>query len=73
MVKTDQKKGRDWVRIALLLLELAFILVTLVGAWFIYWPGALLLAGFLGIMATEKLGARREAPRPRIVRRERAS
>lgn len=60
------------MRIALLVLELAFILTTLVGAWVIYWPGALLLGGFLGIMATEKLGARREAA-PRVIRRERVS
>lgn len=53
------------MRIALLLLELAFILTALVGAWYVYWPGAILLTGILGVLATEKLGAKREASVPR--------
>lgn len=52
------RRGEGVVR-ALLLVEVVFVLIGLVGVALIYPPAALILAGFLGVVACERATIRR--------------
>ena len=48
--------------VRLLLAEIVFVLIALTGVAFIYWPGALILGGVLGVLAVERLSATSARP-----------
>ena len=65
-------KGMDWVALSLLVVEVLFALVALLGVWFIYWPAALILGGVCGVVALERIQAHYLAartPEPRRLER----
>jgi hypothetical protein len=65
-------KGVDWMALLLLLVEVLFALVALVGVWSIYWPAALIIGGVFGVVALERIQAHYQAakmPEPRRLER----
>jgi hypothetical protein len=54
---------RDWTGVALLVAEMAIVVVGLFGVWQIFWPASLILGSILGVFALERAQAQRDARR----------